>query len=190
MCTYYIFIHSSVNTLKWFNKRSIYIYIYTLGYILIYIWIYIYIGSIYMDLVLALYIYISLYIYPNIYKSIYLYLIYISVAYTLNVCFRISQFHDDMDNICSSQHHLHKEQTSGLSGRGRVWMIWRENSNWNIYIAYKIDDQWEFNVWWRAPKAGNLTSWKDGTGNEVEGVFRTQGDTCMPMAIIHTDIYG
>ena len=50
----------------------------------------------------------------------------------------------------------HKEQTFGHIGRRTGWDDVRE-WHWNIYMTvYKIDSQWEPDVWHREPKAGAL----------------------------------
>ena len=69
--------------------------------------------------------------------------------------------------------HRCKEQTFGLRGRRRGWDDLREK-HWDTYIAIgKIDDQCEFDVWCRAPKASALWQprgtgwggrWEEGTG--------------------------
>ena len=69
--------------------------------------------------------------------------------------------------------HRRKEQTSGLGGRRRGWMIW-ENSTETWILPYVKDNQWEFDGWRRAPKAGAVTTWRGWVGREVERGFRME----------------
>ena len=74
---------------------------------------------------------------------------------------------------------IYLKQTFGLSGRRRGWDDLSEE-RWNIYITIcKIDDQCEFAVSCRAPKAGALTTWRDWVG---ERGVQDEEDTCIPVA--------
>ena len=66
--------------------------------------------------------------------------------------------------------HRYKEQTFGLCGRRWGWDDLREQ-HWNMYITIcEIDDQFKFDAWNRALKAGTVRQPR-GVGKEVEGGF-------------------
>ena len=71
--------------------------------------------------------------------------------------------------------HSCKEQTFELSGRRREWDDLREQYCDIYVIIYKIDSQFEFDVWHRAPQSWcSVTTWRDRVGRRWRG-FRMEG---------------
>ena len=71
--------------------------------------------------------------------------------------------------VHAGQQRRHMQQT-GFWTQRRGWDDLREQ-HWNMYITvYKIDSQWELDVWHRVPKVGALwTTWRDRVQREEGG---------------------